>query len=385
MGGGESSPAPPPAPSCQALTVCDTFSFPGLGNGSSCDTNAWASDWILIGNASLPGDEVRLQEHRFNSQAARYVDVQYALPVVTTLSFDYATTNVEATDTAAVGISVDNGTTWTILHEYDGILNSNGTTIATDTFDISAWAAASQILIGFNVTNEYQEDDEFFHVRNVTIQTYCTPSPTALPTAAPTASPTASPTAAPTASPTAAPTAAPTASPTAEPTASPTAAPTTELTASPTAAPTASPTAAPTAAPTASPTAAPTAAPTASPTATPTASLTASPTAAPTASPTAEPTASPTAAPTSAPTASPTAAPTASPTAAPTASPTVSPTAAPTFAPTASPTPVPTLPTIPPRYAVYAHTLCARLHDCVDAECRAKDNCVALRCCEYIL
>ena len=51
MGGGGSSPNPPPAPSCAPIFVCDNFDVPFLGNGSSCADNAWTDEWILIGNA----------------------------------------------------------------------------------------------------------------------------------------------------------------------------------------------------------------------------------------------------------------------------------------------------------------------------------------------
>ena len=157
---------------------------------------------MLIGNATLPGGEVCLQEHRFDSQAARYIDVAYALPHVTELSFGYATSNIELSDHAAVGISADNGSTWTILQEYTNLPDSNGSTIAIDTFDISAWQDA-EFLIGFNVTQEYQEPDEFFHVRNVTVTTRCTPEPTPEPTPVPpTPKPSPSPTREPTNEPT---------------------------------------------------------------------------------------------------------------------------------------------------------------------------------------
>jgi len=257
MGGGGSSPPPPPAPSCAPVLVCDNFDAPFLANGSSCTDNAWTDDWILIGNASLPGGEVCLQEHRFHSQAARYVDVSYSLPVVTTLSFAYATTNIESGDHSAVGISADNGSSWTILKEYVNLPDSAGVTIATESFDVSAWQDAP-FLLGFNVTQEYQEPDEYFHVRNVTLTTACTPAPTPSPTPAPTSEPTPEPTPEPSPSPTSEPTPEPSPSPTSEPTPEPTREPTPEPSAEPSAEPSSEPTGAPSLEPTGAPTPEPT-------------------------------------------------------------------------------------------------------------------------------
>ena len=158
-----------------AKTVRDEFNAIAY-NGSDGTVDWSAKPWVEVGedNGPATGDVVVVNgELRLNGPVigggpglVREADLSPAIEA--TLTFDFRTSSgVEAfEDVAAVEISDNGGSIWTILETFDSFAGVNS---GSRSYDIAAYTSANT-QIRFRIYDSYGGPDEYFYVDNVQIE-----------------------------------------------------------------------------------------------------------------------------------------------------------------------------------------------------------------------